>query len=69
MQALMDYADQNNLIIYFDKGAYVVSTTINIYPNQKITGELYSIIMATGGFSATNSVPSRCGKSAQHTAP
>jgi glucan 1,3-beta-glucosidase len=50
MQALMDYADQNDLIVYFDKGAYVVSTTINIHPNQKITGELYPIIMATGPF-------------------
>jgi glucan 1,3-beta-glucosidase len=48
MQALMDLAHSTGQIIYFDKGAYIVTQTINVHADQKITGELYSIILATG---------------------
>ena len=48
MQQLLDTAHNGGKIVYFDKGAYIVSSTINVHADQKLTGELYSIIMATG---------------------
>ena len=50
MQNLMDAAHAGNKVVYFDKGAYIVSSTINVHFDQKITGELLSIIMATGSY-------------------
>ncbi|KAL9099475.1 MAG: hypothetical protein Q9163_005026 [Psora crenata] len=38
-------ADQ---IVYFDHGAYVVTQTIKVPANIKITGEIWPLIMATG---------------------
>jgi glucan 1,3-beta-glucosidase len=50
MQLLMDTASYQGRVVYFDRGAYIVTSTINVHPDQKITGELLSIIMATGSF-------------------
>ncbi|KAG9770833.1 Glucan 1,3-beta-glucosidase [Exophiala dermatitidis] len=50
MQALFNLAANTGQIVYFDKGAYIVSSTVTVPPNVKITGELLSIIMATGSF-------------------
>lgn len=46
----MNTAAQTGQIVYFDRGAYLVTETVTIPPNVKITGELLSIIMATGSF-------------------
>lgn len=48
MQNLMNLAASSGKIVYFDHGAYLVSDTVNVPSNVKITGELLSIIMATG---------------------
>jgi len=48
MQRFLDNAASSGKIAYFDKGAYIVSDTINVPANVKIVGELYSIIMGTG---------------------
>lgn len=48
MQALMNLASSSGRIVYFDHGAYIITKTINVPYNVKITGELLSIIMATG---------------------
>ena len=50
MQALFNAAAAAGKVVYFDKGAYIVTSTINVPPNLKITGELLSIIMAKGSF-------------------
>lgn len=38
-------ADQ---IVYFDHGAYVVTQTVEVPPNIRITGEIWPLIMASG---------------------
>lgn len=48
MQTFLDGCASSGNICYFDKGAYIVSDTINVPPNIRIVGELYSIIMGTG---------------------
>lgn len=35
-------------IVYFDHGAYVISDTVNVPKNIKITGEIWPLIMASG---------------------
>lgn len=35
-------------IVYFDHGAYVITKTVNVPKNIKITGEIWPLIMATG---------------------
>lgn len=50
MQLLFNVASQSGQIVFFDHGAYIVTSTINVPANVKITGEAYSIIMATGSF-------------------
>ena len=57
MQALMNLAAQNGGIVYFDHGAYLVSSTILVPPNVKITGECLPIIMATGSFFSDQTNP------------
>ena len=59
MQALFNLAHSSGKVVYFDKGAYIVTSTVNVPADLKITGELYSIIMATGPFfgDQTNPVP------------
>lgn len=48
MQTFLNTAASSGKIAYFDKGAYIVTDTINVPANAKIVGELYSIIMGTG---------------------
>lgn len=47
IQAILDAATPQQ-IIYFDHGAYVVSRTINVKPNVRMTGECWPMIMALG---------------------
>ena len=47
IQAALNSA-QANQIIYFDHGAYLVSSTIKVPANIKITGEIWPIILASG---------------------
>ncbi|KAI4163230.1 MAG: hypothetical protein LQ342_003163 [Letrouitia transgressa] len=47
IQAVFDKASAEQ-IVYFDHGAYVVSQTIKVPKNIKITGEIWSLIMASG---------------------
>jgi len=35
-------------VVYFDHGAYVISKTVNVPKNIRITGEIWPLIMATG---------------------
>ncbi|KAI1121568.1 glycoside hydrolase family 55 protein [Nemania abortiva] len=35
-------------VVYFDHGAYVISDTVNVPKNIKITGEMWPLLMATG---------------------
>lgn len=37
-------------ILYFDHGAYIVTSTIQVPANIKITGEIWPLIMASGSF-------------------
>lgn len=39
-------------IVYFDHGAYVISDTVTVPKNIKITGEIWPLIMAKGGKSS-----------------
>ncbi|KAI1335701.1 glucan 1,3-beta-glucosidase GLUC78 precursor [Xylariaceae sp. FL0016] len=39
---------QDGQVIYFDHGAYLISDTIKIPKNIKITGEMWPLLMATG---------------------
>ncbi|CAG7721413.1 unnamed protein product, partial [Allacma fusca] len=48
--------NRNGKIVYFPHGSYVITKTINIPGGSKITGELWSILMASGNvFSDPNS--------------
>ncbi|KAL1302651.1 hypothetical protein AAFC00_003018 [Neodothiora populina] len=44
-------------VLYFDHGAYVVTKTIQVPPNIKITGEIWPLIMAKGSFFANEKSP------------
>ncbi|KIW10000.1 hypothetical protein PV08_11776 [Exophiala spinifera] len=50
MQNLFNLAASTNKVVYFDKGAYIVTSTVKVPPNLKMTGEMLPIIMATGPF-------------------
>jgi hypothetical protein len=41
---------QDGQILYFDHGAYIITKTINVPKNIKITGEVWPLIMASGPF-------------------
>jgi hypothetical protein len=47
IQALFNKASSSD-IVYFDHGAYVVTSTIKVPKNIRITGEIWPIIMAGG---------------------
>ncbi|KAL8689591.1 MAG: hypothetical protein Q9218_004766 [Villophora microphyllina] len=47
VQAVMNEVKPNQ-IVYFDHGAYVISNTIRVPKNIKITGEIWPVIMASG---------------------
>lgn len=53
----MDTASQTGQIVYFDHGAYIVTRTINVPANVRITGECLSIIMAQGSFFSDQTNP------------
>ncbi|KAI2642673.1 glycoside hydrolase family 55 protein [Xylaria nigripes] len=48
---------QDGDIVYFDHGAYLISDTVNIPKNIKITGEMWPLLMATGEKFADASKP------------
>jgi glucan 1,3-beta-glucosidase len=50
MQQMFDSAAAQNKIAYFDKGAYIVTGTVQIPKNLKILGECWAIIMAQGPY-------------------
>ena len=55
IQKVFDGA-QPNQVIYFDHGAYLVTSTVKVPANIKITGEIWPIILASGtAFSNANS--------------
>ncbi|KFY22052.1 hypothetical protein V493_06885 [Pseudogymnoascus sp. VKM F-4281 (FW-2241)] len=47
IQAIFDAATADN-VVYFDHGAYVITKTVNIPKNIRITGEIWPLIMAGG---------------------
>jgi glucan 1,3-beta-glucosidase len=47
IQAIFNNA-KSDQVIYFDHGAYVITSTVNVPPNIKITGEIWPLIMAGG---------------------
>ncbi|KAI1626471.1 glucan 1,3-beta-glucosidase [Exophiala viscosa] len=57
MQALFNEAGSTGQVVYFDKGAYVVNSTVFVPKDLKITGECLPIIMATGSFFGDQSNP------------
>ena len=47
IQAIFDAATPDQ-VIYFDHGAYIISKTIKVPKNIRITGEIWPLIMASG---------------------
>ncbi|KAI1212403.1 glycoside hydrolase family 55 protein [Annulohypoxylon truncatum] len=47
IQKIFDSAKEGD-VIYFDHGAYLISDTVKIPKNIKITGEMWPLLMATG---------------------
>ncbi|OBT89655.1 hypothetical protein VE02_01791 [Pseudogymnoascus sp. 03VT05] len=47
IQAVFDSATANQ-VVYFDHGAYVITKTVNVPNNIRITGEIWPLIMAGG---------------------
>lgn len=47
IQAIFDKATADQ-IVYFDHGAYVITQTVRVPKNIKITGEIWPLIMASG---------------------
>lgn len=45
-------------VIYFDHGVYIVSKTVRVPPNIKITGEVWPLIMASGAAFRDQTKPS-----------
>lgn len=56
IQKIFDSA-QADQIIYFDHGVYIVSSTVKVPTNIKITGEMWPIIMASGAAFSSQSSP------------
>lgn len=56
IQALLDKATKDQ-IVYFDHGAYVVTSTIKVPKDIRITGEIWPLIMASGSHFASQSSP------------
>ena len=57
MQALFNAAASSGNVVYFDHGAYLITKTITVPPNLKITGECLPIIMVTGVFFSDQTNP------------
>ncbi|EFR04093.1 hypothetical protein MGYG_07100 [Nannizzia gypsea CBS 118893] len=47
IQAVLDKATADQ-VVYFDHGAYLITSTIKVPKNIKITGEIWPMLMATG---------------------
>jgi glucan 1,3-beta-glucosidase len=47
IQAIFDRAGPND-VVFFDHGAYIITDTVRIPPNIRITGEIWPLIMAGG---------------------
>lgn len=47
IQAIFDQASANS-VVYFDHGAYLISNTVKVPKNIRITGEIWPLIMASG---------------------
>lgn len=47
IQTVLDNATPDQ-VVYFDHGAYVITSTVNIPKNIRITGEIWPLIMAGG---------------------
>ncbi|KAI0180067.1 glycoside hydrolase family 55 protein [Hypoxylon sp. FL1284] len=56
IQKVLDSAKDGD-IIYFDHGAYLISDTVKIPKNVKITGEMWPLLMATGAKFQDSSKP------------
>lgn len=56
IQALFNKATADQ-IVYFDHGAYIITSTIKVPKNIKITGEIWPLIMASGPAFSDQSKP------------
>ena len=56
IQALFNKATPEQ-IVYFDHGAYIVSSTVKVPKNIRITGEIWPLIMASGKHFSSQSSP------------
>ncbi|KAL8716668.1 MAG: hypothetical protein Q9225_006023 [Loekoesia sp. 1 TL-2023] len=56
IQAIFDKATADQ-VVYFDHGAYIISSTIRVPKNIKITGEIWPLIMASGPAFSDQSKP------------
>src|SRR6202030_1783105 len=50
IQALFDSASATD-VVYFDHGAYVITSTVKVPKNIRITGEIWPLILAGGSTS------------------
>ena len=57
IQAVLDNATPDQ-VVYFDHGAYVISQTVKVPKNIKITGEIWPLIMASGAAFSDQTKPS-----------
>ena len=57
MQAFLSAAQDSGKIAYFDHGAYLVTSTIQVPNDLNITGECYAMIMATGSYFSDQTNP------------
>lgn len=57
IQAALNKATADQ-VVYFDHGAYIVSSTIKVPPNVRITGEMWPLIVASGQAFSAQSSPS-----------
>ena len=56
IQAIFDKATPDQ-VVYFDHGAYVVSSTVKVPKDIRITGEIWPVIMASGSAFSSQSSP------------
>ena len=56
IQAIFNDATQDE-VVYFDHGAYVITETVNVPKNIRITGEIWPLIMASGTFFSDQTNP------------
>ena len=58
IQAVLNKVAGNaNQVVYFDHGAYVISATVRVPKNIKITGEMWPLILASGSAFGDQSKP------------